>query len=230
MPAQTLKLVRSTLPLSNWTVTVAAIYGLVLGATLLNESSDLATAMGISGFLSIAVGCWLAIYLYRLLTRGYVAWITRIAARAENVPALQPGLSDAAKQEAADGQRASVAARLVARSFYLTLLAVSAFMSSVLSTVLMYQIAGAAILQLAFSVSIFIVLTTLIAVQCLYFAYLHWKVASIEQAIERVGTVEPGPALISSRVAVLDASMTRTERFGRRFIGTGPSPSERAAV
>ena len=184
MLARTLKLVRSTLPLSNWAVAVAAICGLALGANLLNESLDLATAAGISAFLSLVMGCWSAMHLHHGLIRGYTTWIAMIAARADNVLVRQPTPSDSTKQEAADGQRASVAVRLVARSFYLTLLSGSVFMSSVLGTVLMYQIAGDAILRLAFSVSIFIVFMVFISAQCLYFAHLHRKVSLIEREVD----------------------------------------------
>ena len=70
MWTQTWKSIRNTLALSNWTMSVAAVAGLALGSVHLNESLDLATAVGIACFLSVAIGLWLAIHLYRLLIYG----------------------------------------------------------------------------------------------------------------------------------------------------------------
>ena len=227
MLAQTWKSARRTLPLSNWTVAIAALWGLALGAANLDESLDLATAMGISGFLSIAVGCWLAIHLYQLLMRGYAAWIALIETRADGVLSLLPVSPSIGEPDADDVMRTPVAARVVAGSFYFTMCVCGAFISCLLYTALTYQIVDrAGILHFTPIAVISLVLGFLVAVQSLYFVRLHWKIASIERQMERIDTVPQ----VTGRTAVLGASITRTEQFGRRFVGWSSKSSEQTVV
>lgn len=227
MLAQAWKSARRTLPLSNWTVAIAALWGLTLGVANLGESLDLATAMGISGFLSIAVGCWLAIHLYQLLMRAYVTWIALIETRADGVLSLLPVSPSTGEPDADDARRASVAARVVAGSFYFTMCVCGAFTSCLLYTALTYQIVDrAGILHFTPIAVISLVLGILIAVQSLYFVRLHWKIASIERQMERIDMVPQ----VTGRTAVLGISITRTEQFGRRFVGLPSGSSEQTAV
>ena len=227
MLAQALKSARRTLPLSNWTIATAAIWGLALGAANLGESLDMATAMGISGFLSIAVGCWLAIHLYQLLMRGYVAWIALIETRADGILSLLPVSPSTEEPDADDVRRASVAARVVAGSFYFTMCASGAFTSCLLYTGLTYQIVDrTVILHFTPIAMISLVLGIIIAAQSLYFVRLHWKIASIERQMQRIDMVPQ----VTGRTAILGISITRTERFGRRFVGLPSGSSEQTAV
>ena len=227
MLAQARKLVRSTLPLSSWAVAIAAISGLSLGATHLDESLDLATAMGISGFLSVALGSWLAIHLYHLLIRGYVAWITIIERRADAALALLPVSPYVGAPGEDNLRRTSAAARAVAFSFYFTMFACGAFTSCLLYTVLTYQIADhTVILHYVPIVAISLILGTLIAGQCLYFVRLHRRIASIERQMGRIDMVPQ----VTGRTAVLGISITRTEQFVRRFVSLPSGSSEQRAL
>ena len=227
MMAQARKSVRGTLPLSKWVVAIAAIYGISIGSTRLDESLDLATAMGISGFFSVAVGSWLAIHLYHVLIRGYVAWIATIERRADATLALLPVSPNSGELEADNMRRASVAARAVAFSFYFTMFACGAFTSCLLYMALAYQIADhTVILHFMPIVVISLVLGSLIAGQCLYFVRLHWRIASIERQMERIDMVPQ----VTGRTAVLGISIARTEQFSRRFVAWSYGSSEQTAV
>ena len=215
------------MPLSIWAIMSAAGAGLARGLLYLNESLDLATAVGIAGFLAVAVGAWLAVHLYRLLIRGYVAWILTIATRAD---AILKSLAAASGQErpGADGaRRASLAARLVAHSFYPTMFSCAAFTYCLLTTILMAQINGPRYdAYVDATIASIVTFVAFVFVQCLYFLYLHRRVAEIERKIEKMDMVPQivGPA------AVLGAGIISTERFSLRFVGIKPSSPERTTV
>ena len=227
MLAQARKSVRNTLPVSKWVVAIAAIYGISIGSTRLDESLDLATAMGISGFFSVAVGSWLAIHLYHVLIRGYVAWIAIIERRANATLALLPVSPKFEESEVGNIPRASLAARTVAFSFYLTMHTCGAFTSCLLYTALTLQIDDrTSIVHFVTMGVISLILLALVAGQCLYFMRLHWKIASIERQMERVAMIPQ----VTGRTAVLGTSITRTARLGRRFVNPGPSSAEQTVV
>ena len=227
MRTQVWKSVRSTLPLTNWAVAVGAITGLLGGSLHLKESLDLATAVGIAYFLSIAVGSWLAANLYHWLIRGYAVWIASIQARADSILARLP-----AAPEAHGSLRLSATVRLMSYSFYCTMLGCSGFVSSLLAGILMAQIDGRdSSLHFIAAVVGFTMFSLSVAAQCLYIFRLHRDIASrdiasIERQMEMISIVPQ----VTGRAAALGVSMTRTERFGLWFVGIGPAHAEQTTV
>ena len=227
MWTQTRKSIRNTLPLSNWTLAVAAVAGLALGSIHLNESLDLATAVGIACFLSVAIGLWLAIHLYRLLIHGYTGWIIVIKARADSILERLPVASDGAGQEEDSAWRVPITVRLVGYSFYLTMFSFGAFTTCLLAGIFMMQIDGPGYgIYFAVAMVSFGIVDVSLGTQCLYIWYLRRKVAAIERQVERTVAVPQ----VAGGAAVLDASISRTEQFSLRFVGIKPSSPERTTI
>ena len=231
MLTQTWKSVRSSFPLSGWTIAVAAVVALVHGSSHLGETVDLATAIGIADFLSIAIGCWLAVRLYGWLVRAYAAWTATLEARTVSILERLPVEFDETDDAENGAGRVPVAALLVAQSSYLTLLSCGAFTSSVLSGILMAQIDGQGYgLNVAAAIASFAVIAVSVMAQCLYFWRLHRKVASIEQQVAVIDILPRETVLVAQRAEALDNGITGAERLGRRFVGMRPLSAERATI
>ena len=224
---QAFKSARNTLPLSNWTVAIAAAAGLLIGSKHLAQSLDLATAVGIAHFLSIAIGGWLAFRLYRWLIRGYTGWLSKIQARADAMTDRLSVAKSATEPAADDASGISLVTRLVAQSLYLTLAGCGAFTTSFLSGIMMTQLDGNDYgSYFVWGAVAFGVVAVSVVVQCLYFWRLHRTVVSVERLMGKATAVPQ----VTGRTAILEVSITRTERLGRRFIGMGSTSEERAAV
>ena len=227
MWTQTWKSIRNTLALSNWTMSVAAVAGLALGSVHLNESLDLATAVGIACFLSVAIGLWLAIHLYRLLIHGYTGWIIVIKARANLTLERLPVASDGAGWVEDSAWRVPIMVRMVGYSFYLTMFTFGAFTTCLLAGIFIMQIDGPGYgIYFALAMVSFVIVDVSLGAQCLYIWYLQRKVAAIERPVERTVAVPQ----VAGGTAVLDASISRTNQFSLRFVGVKPSSPERTTV
>lgn len=219
-----------TCPRTKWTLAVAGLFGLIHGSTYLDESADLATAVGIVDFISLAAGPWIAIGLCQLLAKGYSAWINAIVERVEIIQARYPATESLG--EPADGSppRVGLVARTVGYSFYVTAFATGAAMTGVLMAVMRTQIEGLAsgYYPIVIGVHVAVLATTVVA-QCAYFAVVHRRIVDLERGVRQTGAVDctSSPAIGAQ---FLHNSITRTEQFSRRFVGLTSGSSEQTAV
>ena len=206
-------------PFSKWALAVAALFGLIHGSTYLDESADLATAVGIVDFISLVVGPWIAIGLSRLLAQGYSVWIKAIVDRVDTVQARYPAAES--PEEPADGAppRVGFVARAVGYSFYVTAFAAGAAMTGVLMAAMRTQIESLnhGYYPIVIGVHVAIFASTVVA-QCAYFAIVHRRIVAIERGVQQTSAVDcpPSPAIGPQ---FLRNSFERTENLGRRLIG-----------
>jgi hypothetical protein len=205
---------------TKWGVAPAALVGLVHGALYLDESVDLATAVGICDFLSLSVGPWLAVLLYRLLIRGYAVWMTAIVDRLDIIePPNSSGVETQARKPN-DSKGVGVGARAVGHSFYLTIFCCGAMITGLVLATLTAQVEGYDYrAYLVGAAGFFVVFACTLVLQCSYFALMQRRAASIEAKLRSLGASPDGSFLVSMQTAALSASIARTERLGCRFLG-----------
>ncbi len=219
MRAQLSNRLARSFPLTKWVLLVAALFGLLHGSTYLDESADLATAVGIVDFLSLAVGPWIAIGLCRLLAQGYSVWIRAIVDRVQTIQAKYPGTESL--EEPADGSpsRVGFIARAVGYSFYVTAFSIGAALTGVLMAAMRSQIEGLnyGYYPIVIGVHVAILASTVVA-QCAYFAVVHTRIVAIDRQAQqsRAADCSPSPAIGPQ---FLRNSFERTENLGRRLIG-----------
>jgi hypothetical protein len=231
MGARTWNLIRKTFPVSIWVIVVAVAFGLCHGSFYLDESLDLATAIGIVGFVSISLGPWLAVNLHRLLMRGYAAWIAAISHRIEAI-ALRTQISVEPTEQLLDRPvRSTVVAHAVGYSCFATAFLFGAFWTGLLMTILTAQIGDYDYGHYVFvtAVALFVSVGTL-AAQCSYFLLIHRKVGVIERELSSAGTISVNSAPVAVRAKVIGKSIARTEQLGARFVSIRMSSSEHAKV
>ena len=222
--------VRKTLPLTNVWVAFSAIAGLGYGALHLNESVDLATAIGIASFFSIAVGAWPALILFRLLMRGYATWLESIFKTLTPIESQMLAVSNPAEQEPRVEPTRSVLARLVACSFHLTLFCSAAFTTSLLNAMLLAQINDHGyIANLVLPMVVFVILAIFVVVQSLYIFSLHQRSKTIERRMKLISMISNGSAPLPGSADVLVKGMTQTERIGTLFLSVSGSSPKRSA-
>lgn len=219
-----------TCPRTKWTLAVAGLSGLIHGSTYLDESADLATAVGIVDFISLAVGPWIAIGLCQLLVKGYSVWIKAIVDRMDIIQARYPAAESLG--EPADGAppRVGFVARTVGYSFYVTAFAMGAAMTGVLMAAMRTQIDGlnSGYYPIVIGAHVAILAGTVIA-QCAYFAVAHRRIAAAERGAQQTGAAAC-PSSPAIGALFLHVSITRTEQFGRRLVGWSYGSSEQTAV
>ena len=213
----------SVLAPTKWALAPAVLYGLIHGLTLLNESVDLATALGIASFISLAIGPWLAVNLDRLLMRGYTAWMTAIVGKLTTLEASMPVGREPAEQDRAGSQGVGVVTRTVGYSFFATIFCFGGLTSGALLTIATAQIQG---LNhgpyLVATAAMFVALVCTIMAQCLYFGIMHRRVDAIEAQCKLTGAPAPGSSPVTIQAAILCESIARTEQFGCRVVGARP--------
>ena len=217
-------------PFAKWALAVAALFGLIHGSTYLDESADLATAVGIVDFISLVVGPWVAIGLCRLLAQGYSVWIKAIIDRVDLIQARYPATESLG--EPADGTqpRVGFVARTVGYSFHVTAFATGAAITGVLMATMRTQIEGIhhGYYPIVIGAHVAILAGTVVA-QCVYFAVAHRRIAALERGAQQTGAAAcPSSPMIGAQF--LHSSIERTEQFGRRFVGLPSGSSEQKAI
>lgn len=223
----------SALAPTKWAIAPAVLYGLIHGLTLLNESVDLATAVGIAGFISLAISPWLAVNLHRLLMRSYSGWIAALAGRITHLQAstLQASTRmnrDTVERRPGGSVKVGIVTRAVGYSFYATIFCFGGFTSGALLTIMYMQIQGIHHNPyLIGTATMFVALVVTIAVQCLYFGVLHRRVAKAAArhrsvGAPAVGAPAEGSSPVPTQAATLSDIIARAERFGCRLIGARP--------
>ena len=223
MRKHTWRLVAGTLAPTKWAIVPAALYGLVHGATLLGKSVDLATALGIAGLISLAIGPWLAVTLDRLLMRGYAAWVAAIVGRLANMdPPMSPS-EEPDLQAHAGPMRIDMATRAVGYSFYATIFCFGGLTTGALLTITTAQIQGVNHgYYLVATAAMFVALLITMTAQCFYFGIMHRKAGLIvARHIPADGQVQ-GFLSVAIQAANLFDSIARTEKFGCRLVGAQP--------
>ena len=213
----------STFAPTKWAIAPAALYGLIHGLTLLNESVDLATALGIAGFISLAIGAWLAVNLDRLLMRGYSGWMAALVGRLSDLEAPTRMDRDTVEQRHGGSVKVGIVTRAVGYSFYVTIFCFGGLTSGAFLTITSMQIQGANHdYYLIATAAMFVALMVTIAAQCLYFGVLHRRVAKVEARYRSIGAPAEGSSPVTTQAATLFDIITRTEQFGCRLIGARP--------
>lgn len=216
-----------TLPIEFRLLAVAIASGLAVGALFLDESADLATAVGIAVGFSVSIGVWLGIRLYLMVARFYTARLDAINRRiAAVVSRLLPDgfVADGHNRQR---PRGSIALQLAANSIYATPLCFAIFTGHAIMAALWAQIdIVVAVLLLAVALGNLVTLVVVIAIQSLYLWWLHRQVATLEQLLNRIDSVPP----VALRSQVLNRNISRTERTIRRLTGIGKPIAEQATA
>lgn len=219
MRAQLSNQLARSFPLSKWVLSVAALFGLIHGSTYLDESADLATAVGVVDFISLAVGPWIAIGLCQLLAQGYSVWIRAIVDRVQTIQAEYPAVESLEEPAHGSPPRVGFMARAIAYSFYVTAFSIGAALTGVLMAAMRSQIEGLnyGYYPIVIGVHVAIFASTVVA-QCAYFAVVQRRIVAIERAVRQTSAVDcPSSPAIGPQF--LRNSFERTENLGRRLIG-----------
>ena len=215
-----------TCPPTKWALAVAALFGLIHGSMYLDESVDLATAVGIVDFISLAVGPWMAIGLCQLLMHGYSVWIKAMVDRVETIQARYPTAQPLEEQPESSPPRVGFWARSVGYSFYVMGFAAGAAMTGVFMAVLRVQIEGLDYGYYPVVIGAHVaILAGTVAAQCVYFATVHRRVVAMENWVQQNCAPDCPPSpMIGAQF--LRNSIERTEQFSRRMIGMKPISAE----
>lgn len=219
MWSQLLSSLARSFPLAKWALAVAALFGLIHGSTYLDESADLATAVGIVDFISLAVGPWIAIGLCQLLAQGYAVWIKAIVDRVEMNQARCTATESLEGPEDSSPPRVGFAARIVGYSFYVTAYAIGAALTGMLVVAMRTRIEGLdyGYYPIVIGAHVAILACTVVA-QCAYFTAVHGRVVAMERGVQQNGAVD-SPSSPAIGPQFLRNSFERTEHWGRRLIG-----------
>ena len=206
-------------------IAVAVATGLISGAFYLDESRDLATAVGIAACFSCAVGSWLGIRLYLAAARLFISWIDAIRKQVADleprlIPAELPGNTGGRKNS-----RRPFGMRVVLISVYATpvcfVTATTGAVCSILSTQLGSHFVAA---LLTTTLSGLGALVLVVAIQSWYLWRVQRRVASFQCCLTQVQPVLPD----ALPTEVLDSNISRTERTVRRLTGIGKPIAEQA--
>ncbi len=220
MRSRFFKLLARSFPPTKWALAAEALFGLIHGSTYLDESADLATAVGIVDFISLAVGPWIAIGLCQLLAQGYSVWIKAIVDRVEKIQARYPATASLEEPDDSSQPRVGFAARTVGYSFYVTAFATGAAITGVLMAAMRTQIEGLdyGYYPIVIGAHLDIFAGTVVA-QCAYFAVAYRRIVAMERGIQQAGVADcPSSSVIGAQF--LRNSFERTEHLGRRLVGT----------
>ena len=220
---------RKALPVEIRLLAAGVVTGLVVGALRLDESVDIATAVGIATGFSVTMGFWLGIHLYLTVARLYTAWITAIRKRVTDIETRLHSVVASTDGHDVEQGRVSFAITIVASSVYVTPLCfgVSSY-SAILAALWTQMDCPCASESQTFALVILICSSGLLAftvgIQCLYLLRLQLRAASLERRLNRAGSISP----VTIRADVLDSNITRAERLVRRFVGVSRAVAERA--
>ena len=216
-----------TLPVKFYVLAVGIVGGLTIGALRLDESMELATAVGIVGGFSMAMGVWLGLRLYLGVTRLYRAWIAAIRKQiAEIESRLSPATAPAEKRDV-ERLRDSLATIVAVYSIYPTPGFLSAFVGSAIASALWVQFDYArASMHFDFVLTYLVGLVVAVALQCLYPLRLQWQVLSAKRRLNRGELV----VAVALETDVLDININRAERLVRLIGGVGKPAGEQTVV
>ena len=205
----------------------AVAVGLVAGAFYLDESEELATAVGLVACISLAVGSWLGLGLYLITARGFAFWIETIRKRISAVELRLITGQPSNFQDTRQRPQRSLALRIVLASAYATPVCLVMVAIGVIATALSTQL-GSLFVAVTLRATLFSLSVLLVAVviQSLYLWRLQRRVVSLDQRLDRIDAVSP----ITLRASVLDSSINRTERVVRRLTGVGKPIAEQATA
>ena len=229
MGKQTWALMKKTVPVSTWVIVPAAAFGLFHGSFYLDESLDVATAIGVVGFLSVCLGPWLAVPFHRLLMRGYAAWLAAILRRIEAIIPRTHISFDLCEQAPDRPARSTIAAHLVGHGFFVTAFFLGGFFTSLLMTILTAQIGGQNYsYYLIATAGVLIVFVVMVAVQCLYFMWIQHIVGEIETQLQNSDTISAHSMPVVARAKVIEKGIARTEQLGTKLVSIRPLSTEHA--
>ena len=213
------------MPAKIYMLALGIVAGLSMGALRLDESIDLATAVGIVIGFSVTAGGWLGIRLYLVVARLYKAWIAAIRKQIADIELhLLPTTSPADGHDI-ERLRDSFAISAAAYSIYPTPFFLCGFISSAIASALWVQFDYArASMHFDFALTYLIALVVVVAIQCLYFLRLQWLVGSSERRLNQGDLIVP----VAQKADVLDSSISRAERFVRLVGGVGKRAGEQA--
>ena len=232
MVTRTRNLLTKSLPVPAWVIVVAAAFGLCHGSFYLDESLDMATAIGVVDFLSVCFGPWLAVHFNKLLMRGYSAWITAILHRMEAITSRTHTLVESAEHAPDQPAHSTLVDSLIGYGCFVTAFFLGGFFTSLLMTILTaqigdydygnYQVAAVVVALIGFGATV--------AVQCSYFSLIQRKVGTIEREAKRAGTISSNSTPVAVRAEVIGKNIARTEQLGARFVRIHPLSSEHGTI
>jgi len=209
---------RKASPIEFRLVAASVATGLLSGAFYLDESQDLATAVGIVAGFSCAIGSWLGIRLYLASARLFISWIDAIRKRAadlepQQIPAERPGNTGGRKNS-----RRSLVMRIVLISVYATPVCFVTVTAGAIGSILSTQLGSLFVAALlTATLSGLGALVLVVAVQSCYLWRVQRRVASLQRYLAQVQPVLPD----ALPAEVLDSNISRTERIVRRLTGIG---------
>ena len=206
------------LPVKFYVLAVSIVGGLTIGAFRLDESVELATAVGIVGGFSIAMGVWLGLRLYLVVTQLYRAWIAAIRKQIADVESRLAPATTPAEERDVERLRDSLATVVAVYSIYPTPAFLCGFLGSAIASALWVQFDYArASMHFGFVLTHLVALVVAVALQCLYPLRLQWQVWSAKRRLNRGELV----VTVALKADALDSNINRAERFVRLIGGVG---------
>lgn len=215
------------LPIDPRLVAVGIVLGLAAGAFWVDESVEMAKAVGIATGISVSVGSWLGIRLYLVITRFFISWIDAIGnwiASLESV--LMPvGLPNQ------DGDyrkpRCSMVLHIVLISVYATPIGFVMVTIGAIGSILSTQLGSLFVTALfTTTLSSLSALVLVVAIQSWYLWRVQRQVASFQRRLPQVQPILPD----ALPTEILDNNISRTARIVRRLTGISQTAAEQATT
>ena len=197
---------------------VGVIAGLACGAAFLSEGTDLATAVSFITCVSLVGGAWVSYHGHALIIRIYSSWLGAIGKRLDLLRArLEELTPESANRTTNSRERRPIVAHIVKGSFALTPGALSAFATSSFMAVLWAQLPAPGMeMLLILLISCSVAVGVFVGGQCLYLAYLHWRVVFLGRQLERIAASVQVPEQALSpemrRIAIFDGGTALSTR------------------
>lgn len=215
------------LPIDPRLVAVGIVLGLAAGAFWVDESVDMAKAVGIAVCISVSVGSWLGLRLYLVTARFFISWIDAIR---KQVASLEPGLMPAeCPVSTCDRQNPHrpPARHIVLISVYATpigfVMVTTGAIGSILSTQLGSLFVAALFTATLSSLS---ALVLVVAIQSWYLWRVQRQVASFQRRLPQVQPILPD----TLPTEILNRNISRTARIVRRLTGISQTATEQATA
>ena len=205
------------------------IVGLIYGASFFREGYDTIAGAAFIGFFSGIISAWLSLDGDILIMRAYRAWLGIIDRQLDmNGARLRELRPCTVARTEKNTQRRPVVAHLVGGSLAFTPAVLSATVFWLLVSILWAQLDRLGTQTLITLLVCSVAATAVIGGQCLYLAYLHWRVTSLGRQIEQVAARNQTPEQVTapeaSRIDIFVDGITRATRVGDFLKGGGAVP------
>ena len=215
------------LPIDPRLVAVGIVLGLAADAFWVDESVEMAKAVGIATGISVSVGSWLGLRLYLVTARLLISWIDAIRKQVADLePQLMPAECPISTDDRQNPHRPPVR-HIVFISVYATPVGFVMVTTGAIGSILSTQLGSLFVTALfTATLSSLSALALVVAIQSWYLWRVQRQVASFQRRLTQVQPILPD----ALPTEILDNHIGRTARIVRRLTGISQTATEQATA